>query len=96
MINDQLMINKSNLSVHKFERFFVKIFGDIENILSAGIDYDCPVKYFLQSWKELEIPYRGQTTTLMDNHSGQFSVYTDIISVHLFHYKIEISFYYFK
>ena len=44
----------------------------------------------------LEIPYRGQTTTLMDTHSGQFWVYTDIISVHLFHYKIEISFYYFK
>ena len=89
-------INKSNFSGHKCERFFVKIFGAIENILSAGTDDDCPVKYFLQSWKELEIPYRGQTTTLMDNHSGKFSIYTDIISVYLFHYKIEISFYYFK
>ena len=56
----------------------------MENILSAGTEDDCPVKYFLQSLKELEIPYRGQTTTLMDNHSGQFSVYPDIISVHLF------------
>ena len=91
-------INKSNFSGDNYERFFVKIFGTIEYILSAGTDDDCPVKYFLQSWKELEIPYRGQTTTLMDNNSGQFSVYTDIISVHLFHYKIEIglSFYYFK
>ena len=89
-------INKYNFSGHNCERFFVKIFGAIENILSVGTDDDCPVKYFLQSWKELEILYRGQTTTLIDNHSGQFSVYTDIISVHLFHYKIEISFYYFK
>ena len=89
-------INKSNFSGHNFERFFVKIFGAIENILSAGTDDDCPVKYFLQYWKELEIPHSGQTTTIMDNYSGQLSVYTDIISDHLFHYKIEISFYYFK
>ena len=89
-------INKSNFSGHNCERFFVKICGTIEYILSAGTDDDCPVKYFLQSLKELEILYRGQTTTLMDNHSGQFSVYTDIISVHLFHYTIEISLYYFK
>ena len=45
-------INKSNFSVHNFECFFVKIFGAIENILSAGTDDDCPVKYFLLSWKE--------------------------------------------
>ena len=51
---------------------------------------------FLQSWKELEIPYRGKTITIMYNHSSQLSVYKDIISVHLFHYKIEISLYYFK
>ena len=89
-------INKSNFSGHNFERFFVKIFGAIENILSAGTEDDCPVKHFLQSWKELEIPNRGHTTTLMYNHSGQLSVYTDIISVHLFYYKIEISFYYYK
>ena len=44
-------INKSNFSVHNCEGFFVKIFGAIENILSAGNDDDCPVKYFLQSWK---------------------------------------------
>ena len=84
-------INKSNISGHNFH-----LFGAIENILSAGTDDDSPVKYFLQSWKELEIPYRSHTSILMDNHSGQFSVYTDIISVRLFHYKIEISFYYFK
>ena len=86
-------INKSNFSGHNFEHFVVNIFGAIENI---GTDDECPVKYFLQSWKELEIHYRGQTTSLMYNHSGQFSVYIYIISVHLFHYKIEISFYYFK
>ena len=89
-------INKSNFSGHNFERFFVKICGAIENILSAGTEDDSPVKYFLQSWKELEIPYNGHTTTSMDNYYGQFLVYPDIMSVHLFHYKIEISFYYFK
>ena len=46
-------INKSNFSGHNCERFFVKICGTIEYILSAGTDDDCPVKYFLQSWKEL-------------------------------------------
>ena len=51
-------INKSNFSRHNCERFFVKIFGTIEYILSAGTVDDCPVKYFLQSWKELEILYR--------------------------------------
>ena len=49
-------INKSNFYGNNFERFFVKIFGAIENILSEGTEDDCPVKYFLQSWKELEIP----------------------------------------
>ena len=58
-------INKSNFSGHNFKRFFVKIFGAIENILSAGTEDDCPVKYFLQSWKELKFPYHDQTTSLM-------------------------------
>ena len=49
-------INKSNFSGHHFVSFFCKIFGAIDNILSAGTEDDCPVKYFLQSWKELEIP----------------------------------------
>ena len=48
-------INKSNLSGHHFEHVFVKIFGAIENILSAGTEDDCPVKYVFQSWKKLEI-----------------------------------------
>ena len=39
-------INKSNFAGHDFERFFVKIFKAIENILSAGTEDDCPVKYF--------------------------------------------------
>ena len=42
---------------HKFERFIVKIFGAIENILSAGTEDDCPVKYFFcnlaKNWKFL-------------------------------------------
>ena len=51
-------INKSNFSGHNFERFFVKIFGAIENILSAGTEDDCPVKHFLRrnlgkNWKFL-------------------------------------------
>ena len=49
-------INKSNFSGHNCERFFVKIFGAIEYILSAGTDDDCPVKYFCnlgKNWKYL-------------------------------------------
>ena len=38
-------INKSNFSGHPFENLFVKIFEAIENILSAGTEDDCPVKY---------------------------------------------------
>ena len=52
-------INKFNFSGHNCERFFVKIFGTIEYILSAGTDDECQVKYFFQSWKELEILYRS-------------------------------------
>ena len=48
-------INKSNFSGHKFERFTVKIFGAIENILSAGTEDDGPVKYYFcnlgKNWK---------------------------------------------
>ena len=86
-------INKSNFSGHNFESFFVKIFGAIENILSAGQMMTVQLNIFCnfgKNWKFFIV------VTLMDNHSGQFSVYTDIISVHLFHYKIEICFYYLK
>ena len=48
-------INKSNFSGHNFERFFIKIFGAIENILSAGTEdeyFTAQLNIFLQSWKE--------------------------------------------
>ena len=56
MINDQLIsisLIIGHNTGHKFERFIVKIFGAIENILSAGTEDDCPVKYFFAIFERI-------------------------------------------
>ena len=57
------MINKSNFSGHNFERFFVKIFEAIENILSVGTVDDCPVKYFFSILERI-----GNNLSWSDHH----------------------------
>ena len=47
-------INKSNFSGHNCERFFIKIFGAIENILTAGTNDDCQLNIFCNLGKNLK------------------------------------------
>ena len=60
-------INKSDFSGHNFENVVVKIFEAIENILSAGTEDDCPVKYFFAILERI-----GNSLLWSDHHiNGQ-------------------------